>query len=184
MENATVKGPIFIGARKWILENMKSGWDNILAAMPEADQPFWKTFNILPISQVPAVHYSNMYNAFLKLWDEETFQTCAGAVALDDLGTFMRFFMRIGSPGMTFSHFPKAYRQYFNIGEFKILSQDAEAGEAELAGADVYGQGGCSGTLGWTRRALEYSGAKQLKVWHPECRFKGQNRCLLKFTWA
>jgi hypothetical protein len=41
----------------------------------------------------------------------------------------------------------------------------------------------CTSSIYWTGSALEYSGAKNLRVDHPECIFKGGSRCYFVYTW-
>lgn len=91
--------------------------------------------------------------------------------------------MKLGSPGLTVKGFPGAYKQYFSSGGVRILSSTSNSAEIELTGAEAYGQGVCSATLGWTRMALEYAGAKDIKTEHVECLFHKGKRCLIHYTW-
>ena len=104
-------------------------------------------------------------------------------MAFNDLGTIFRFFIKLGTPTFTANSFSGAYRQYFNQGDLTVLKVSAKFAEVELRGAEAYGEAGCSGTLGWTRMALSYAGAKYLRAEQVACRYRGDERCLFHYTW-
>jgi len=182
--NATVKGLIFIGVKKWFAENKPTeDFERFIKTFPENERDFWTKSTVMPISKVPASLYINTYKAFCTLWSEALFQTVAATVAFNDLGTFMRIFIKLGTPAFTANSLSGAFKQYFNVGEFKIVSVTSHAAEFELIGAEAYGEAGCSGTLGWTRMALEYAGAKHLVADHSDCRYHGRGRCVFRYKW-
>jgi hypothetical protein len=181
--DATVLAPIFIGTRKWFLKNRPNEWKAFVQEFPENEREFWMNDDLLQASALPASLYTHTYDVVVKLWNEDTFQEIAGAVALEDMGAFMRFFVKMGTPSFTVKMLPGAYKQYFNTGELKVLKVDSRSAQIELVGAGVYGRGGCCGTQGWTRRVLQHVGAKKLADSQPQCRFRGQTRCLIEFAW-
>jgi hypothetical protein len=182
--NATVKGLIFIGAKKWFAENKSPAeFEKFVQAFPENERDFWTKSTLMPITKVPASIYCNMYKIISAQLGELVFRTIAATVAFNDLGTFMRIFIKLGTPAFTANSFPGAFKQYFSAGEFKAVNVASHAAEFELLGAEPYGEAGCSGTLGWTRMALEYAGAKNLIADHAECRFHGRTRCVFRYRW-
>ncbi len=181
---ATVKGLVFIGAKKWLHENKSAAeFEAFVKTFPESEKEYWLKEKLMPISKVPASAYVNTYKAICAQWDDATFQKVAATVAFNDLGTFMRIFIKLGTPAFTANSLPGAYKQYFSVGEFKVIQVSSHSAEFELSGAEAYGQAGCSGTLGWTRMALEYAGAKNLKADHSECKNQGKKKCVFKYTW-
>ncbi len=139
---------------------------------------------ILPMTKYPARIYCQMYEFTAKNFGAQAFQEAAAHTAFKDLNASMRFFMKIGSPAFVAKRFPQSWSHYFSAGTFSILKLTSNTMEAALDGAEVYGLGGCQGTIGWTRMALEYAGAKNLQIEHPECAVKGKSRCLLNYKWS
>jgi hypothetical protein len=182
--NATFKGLIILGAKKWFAENKSpEEFETFVKAFPENEREYWTKAKVMPISKIPASMYVNLYKIICTMWSDELFQKIGGAVALNDLGTILRIFIKIGTPSFTAKSFPNSYKQYFNVGEFKTISMTSNSAEFELIGAEPYGQAGCSGILGWSRMALEYAGAKQLTIDHSECLNRGKKHCVFKYAW-
>lgn len=188
VSDAKVKGLIFLGARRWMTATYgEDGFRSFLAKLSDEDRAPWTSGIILPVSWLPARAYVSMYEAQEALWgsgDGRHFQRAAAAVAFDDLSTVMKVFMKMGSPAFVAKRFPMAWDRYFDTGAFRLLEQGTNTLEASLEGARAYGEAGCAGTIGWSRQALEYAGAKGLHVEHPECAFAGGSRCLLRFSWS
>ncbi len=182
--NATVKGLIFLGVKTLFAENKTpKEFEKFVLAFPESEQEVWTGNNLLPISRIPASVYIHMYEVICAQYDDPFFQQLAAAVAFNDLGTVMRIFVKLGIPAFTANLFSNAYKHYFNVGELDRINVTLHTAEFELVGADPYGEAGCSGTLGWTRMALEYAGAKELQAEHTDCRYHGSQRCLFRYNW-
>jgi hypothetical protein len=181
---ATVKGLIFLGVKNWFVEKKTpDDFKKFVQAFPPAEQRYWGKSKLMPASRVPASVYVNTYRIICSQMDEATFQRIAGTVAFNDLGTVFRIFIKLGTPAFTANSFPGAYRQYFNVGKLNSIRVTPKSAEFELTQGEAYGEAGCSGTLGWTRRALEYAGAKYLRADHATCRYHGGDRCLFRYTW-
>ncbi len=187
-EGAKVKGLIFGGARRWMLETRgQSGFDAFLEALPEEDRALWTESIILPVSWMPARMYRSMYEAEEALWgtgDGRIFQEAAAKVALDDISTVMKILMKLGSPSSVASRFPAVWERYFDTGRLALVRSERRAAELDLdEAAQVYGKAGCQGTIGWVGEALRYAGAKDLRVEHTGCAFEGGPRCAFRATW-
>lgn len=186
-EQPQVKGLIFLGARRWMTRRYgEAGFDAFLAALPESERELWTSGIILPMSWLPASAYVALYEAQESLWgtgDGRLFQEGAAAVAFDDLNSVMKLFMKLGSPAFVAKRFPTVWDRYFNGGALRLLAIEARAMDAVVENAEGYGKAGCHGTMGWTRQALTYSGAKNLRIEHTECVFEGGNRCLFRCVW-
>jgi len=181
---ATVKGLIFLGVKNWFVEKkLPEDFERFVQALPVHEQKYWIKSKILPTSRIPASVYINMYKVICAQLNEATFQKIAGTVAFNDLGTVFRLFIKLGTPTFTANAFPGAYKQYFNQGDLSSIKVAAKSAEFELLGAEAYGEAGCSGTLGWTRMALSYAGAKYLRAEQTTCRYRGGERCLFHYTW-
>ncbi|MFA5260563.1 MAG: hypothetical protein WC450_04980 [Candidatus Omnitrophota bacterium] len=184
---ATVKGLIINGIIRFLKEKYgEAGVHKFLDKTPEEDRQGWTGQQILAVSWVPAVIYKNAYGTMESIWgngDGKIFEECAGVVAFYDLNTTMKFFMKIGSPGFVAQRFPSVWKKYFSAGVAKILHITGHQMEIVLEGAEEYGAAGCAGTLGWTRAALEFAGAKNLKLIQKQCIRNGAPRCHYFYSW-
>lgn len=181
---AIVKGQLFVGMQKWFEEKRTSEETNAFYShLPEelASQLLKNRINF--VSRIDAKYFVACYNVLTELWDTDTFKEIAAYIAFSDLSTVLKFFMKIGTPNLTALNFPHAWRNYFSVGEYKIVSSKSRFLEAVLVGADVYGKGGCDGALSWTREALNYSGAQNNRVEEVECVFRGDKRCRFICQW-
>ena len=185
---ATVKGLIFLGGLDYLLKTYgEEKYQQYVSYMPEEAQQKIKSKQILPISQLPASWYIGLMDAYIKIWGEkegiDAFQKGAAAVAFKDLGTVMKFFMKIGSPSITGSKFPTSYSRYFSHGKITITAHSSTSLNLRLEDAKDYGRAGCLGSLGWMKEALSYSGARDLIARHDECVFAGKPACTFSFKW-
>lgn len=184
---ATVKGLIINGTIRFLKETYgEAGFQKFLDKTPEEDRKVWTEQQILAVSWVPAVIYKNAYETIESIWgngDGKTFEKVAGIVAFYDLSTTMKFFMKIGSPGFVAQRFPSVWKKYFSAGVARILHITGNEMEIVLEGAEGYGLAGCAGTLGWTRAALEFAGAKNLKLTQKQCLRNGDSRCHYVYLW-
>ena len=184
---ATVKGLVVNGIIRFLQEKYgDAGVKKFLDHTPPDDRKVWTERQILAVSRVPAAIYKNAYHTMETLWgtgDGKIFEEGAGVVAFYDLNSVMKFFMQIGSPSFVAQRFPSVWRQYFSVGTVKILQLNEQHLEMVLEGAEEYGAAGCSGTLGWTRAALKFAGAKNLELTHTECTRRGNTRCLYVYNW-
>ena len=187
MPESQVKGLIFQGARRWMLRRYgEAGLESFIAKLPEPDRALWTSDIILPMSWLPASAYTSMYEAQESLWgtgDGQLFQEAAAAVAFDDLSSVMKLFMKLGSPSFIAKRFPTVWDRYFSGGRYRVITLGSNELVAEVEDARAYGEAGCHGTMGWTRQALTYSGAKSLRIEHTECVFAGAARCVFRCAW-
>lgn len=187
LEPAAVKGLIFLGARRWMTRTYgEQGYLRFLETQPPEHRSYWTDSLILPVSWIPAALYVSLFEGEERLWgtgDGRLFQRAAAAVAFDDLSGVMKLFMKVGTPSFIASRFPAIWRRYFSAGELRVEESQPHRLEIELDGARPYGTAGCQGTLGWTRQALEYAGARDLRIDHPECLFAGSRHCIIRYAW-
>ena len=184
MEEATVKGQLLLGAKRYIRDKFgAAGYNKFMQNQTPEDRVLWEEKPMLPVSRVPVRLFIGLYETFVKIWSEKAFAVAAAEVAFYDLNSIMKLFMKMGSPSFVGSRFPKIWHQYFNQGEMKIIKQDEHSLTLQLLNAETYGKGGCEGAVGWTGKALEFSGAKNLKVSQTQCGFKGASHCVIEYSW-
>ena len=187
--SATAKGLIFIGTQTWFREQQSTEiYQEFLSYLPQEDQEYWRNRAFLASSKLPASMYENMHIAFMRLWGKDgaqIFRDVAGKVAFRDLGSVLKILMKLGTPTYIASRFPTAYNRYFDQGTFRIVPPRNGANlSAVLEDAKAYGVSVCDGCIGWTHQALTYAGAKDLRVEHSICAFKGHPLCEYNYFWS
>jgi uncharacterized protein (TIGR02265 family) len=76
----------------------------------------------------------------------------------------MKVLMRIGTPHFVLNRFPRVWHHYFSHGELTVEEGGECSAEVIIRGAGVYGSAATEGSFGWMQGALEYAGAKGVKV--------------------
>lgn len=183
----SVKGLIFSGTREWILkQHGKRGLQDFLKELSPSERELWSSDKMPQVAWYPAELYLHLYEVCNRLWGEgreNTFIQGARYVAQKDFSSFIKLFLKIGSPSFVAGQLPSAWRHYFNTGLVNIIYKNANMLSFELVGAGVYGRAGCQGAIGWTTAVLEFAGAKNL-IWdHPKCVDDGQPSCVINYHW-
>ncbi len=183
----SVKGLIFSGTREWIISQYgRTGLKDFLGELSPSEKELWSVGKMPQVAWYPAELYLHLYEVCNRLWGEgkeDAFIQGARFVAQKDFSTFMKLFLKIGSPAFVAGQLPSAWRHYFNAGLVNIIYKSATMLSLELVGADVYGRAGCLGTIGWTSAVLEFAGAQNL-VWdHPKCVADGHASCVINYHW-
>lgn len=187
-KSGSVKGLIFKNTKTWLLKEYgNKGLNDFVKSLPVEEQLFWIGPEISPVAWWPAQMFDHVYEIVNKLWgkkDPDVFKKGAAFVAFQDLSKIMKMFMKLGSPSTIAGRFPLVWRHYFDTGMVRIINKTTNSISIEIIGAAGYGLAGCTSAIGWTTMALEYSGAKNLKVEHPRCIFNdGHSTCLVQYAW-
>ena len=182
--DAIVKGQMFITAKKWAEtqseEKKKMFYQKV---SPELLKRLENNYVGL-VTPIEAKYYIEWVDVAIEVYGEDSIKKVSDFIAVENLSTFLKFLMKIGSPSYIASNFPKAHRLYFNQSEINIMKLNKKNLALELVNGEVYGKGMCIGLQSWVSKALEYSGAKKLQSSHSECKHKGQERCVFVFHWS
>lgn len=168
----TVRGALLAGLKKWLLATHgPAGLDAVLAEVPRADHRTWKRAALVSTSHFPATAIRRFGDAVVKVWgngDPRCLRDVGAFVAFDDLATYLKVAMKLGSPSFVASRFPKIWSHYFNAGSLTVTARDAKRVLVELMDWQPYGDIAAFGAEGWMRAALVYSGAHHVVVEHAE----------------
>jgi hypothetical protein len=136
------------------------------------------------ITRYPAEIYRCLYDFMLKTFGAvDAFREAAAFCAFNDLGRGMKMLMWLGSPAMTAQKLAAGGQRYFSVGGYQMDNITSKSCRLTERGHTVYGLGSCQGTEGWTRKALEYAGARNLKITHQQCEHQGADACVMLYTW-
>jgi hypothetical protein len=187
MAEEYVLGVIFTKLKIFITEKFGAHeYERFLSLLPEEDRTFLHDGQLKPISKVPAHVYKTVSEIMVKQigqGDPSVFYDYAAKVAMEDLNAAMRFFMKLGTPEFTGRKFDGVYSHYFSKGVWSTVESTSKSLVSKLVDTEPLGEGICWGSFGWTKAALKYSGAKNLRTAHPECVFHGGKQCLFTYHW-
>lgn len=166
----TVRGALIVGMKKWLDETHgATGLRTLQAHLPEHEREMWDTGIVVHTARYPASCFRNFGEAAVKLWgrgDPNYLRGVGAFVAFNDLGTYMKIMMRLGSPSFVIRRFPRVWSHYFSDGSLHTNELGERHAFVEIRNWQPYGELGVYGAHGWMKAALEYSGAKRTSVRH------------------
>lgn len=147
---------------------------------------------ILPNSWYPVRLWNTLADRYVTLFgagDMQSFRAVAEQIAEEDLHTFFKVLLKLGSPAMVIRRASSLWERYFDEGTMDATElgpshfhvrltapRDAERGAGRVT---------CSvGVPAWQERALRTAGGKGVRAAHVSCRFKGALACEYDVTWA
>jgi len=112
-----------VGLKKWLLETHgQAGLERLLAALPTSDHATWDGPLLIHTSQHPADLFLRFGDAVLKIWagDDRQYIANVGAyIAMNDLASYMKVLMKLGTPAFVASRFGRIWSHYFSAGEMR-----------------------------------------------------------------
>ena len=107
-----------------------------------------------------------------------------------DLLPVFNMFINLKDPVFVLQNAPSIWNRYFNTGKMAIELSDAENKHFQYSlteGVDenIYsGEAICRhGTVTWIKTALEITGAQNIEITHPDCRYRGDQKCSYDVKW-
>ena len=115
-------------------------------------------------TRVQASELAVVATAMIDIWGVEAFHEAAAHVAISDLTSYMKLFLKVGTPAFVVRRLPRVLSHYCSHGELVVESSGDGRAKLSVHGVGCYGPAITQGAVGWIRAALEMSGAKQLEL--------------------
>lgn len=147
---------------------------------------------ILPNAWYPVRLWNSLVDRYVTLFgagDAQSFRLVAEQIAEDDLHSFFKVLLKLGSPAMVLRRASSLWERYFDEGTMDaaelgptrfhirlMAPRDAERGAGRVTCA--------VGVPAWQDRALRTAGARSVRTAHVSCRFKGALACEYDVTWT
>lgn len=147
---------------------------------------------ILPNGWYPVRLWNVLVDRYVTLFgagDAHSFRPVAEQIGGDDLHTFFKVLLKLGSPAMVLRRSSSLWERYFDQGtmdsvelgptRFQIrlsAPRDAERGPGPVTCA--------VGVPAWQERVLRDAGGRGVRTAHVSCRFRGAPVCEYDITWA
>jgi len=182
----TIKGQVLIQLKAHLQERfgekLFKKWLSILT--PE--EYVLVTAKLMPVSRIEAPLYDKLYRHGKMLFGGGTGEYYIPAfeyVGDKCLNSFMKFFIRMGTPAFVAHNAPLVWSHFFDTGRMLKVGGTSNSVELLSEGGEAYGEGLCFGIMGFGRMAILMSGGNNPRISHSECIYKNQSRCFFRFEW-
>lgn len=167
-EQPFVRGALLLGIQTWFKSELSSTAQESFSTKLQAGVAHLITDrSVVNQSKIPADQFRLLCDEMIATWGLDGprgFHAIIGCIALSDLRGYMKVLMRVGTPLFVLNRFPRVWHHYFSHGELSVEEGGERSAEVCIRGAGVYGTAAIEGSFGWMQGALEYSGAKGVRV--------------------
>ena len=163
----TVRGVVLLGLFDWVrATHGEPGVEAVLAALSASIRPRYEgpRPKLIATTPVAASELAEVAAAIIDGWGRASFEQAAAHVALSDLSSYMKLFLKVGSPAFIVRRLPRVLNHYASTGVLEIESCDAGRARMHIRDVAAYGRAMNVGTIGWVRAAPEVSGAHGVDV--------------------
>jgi len=115
------------------------------------------------------------------LGPEDFYERCGRGIVAYEMSVFMRFALRLTTPIGVLERATEAWRKVHSDGTWSWSGEEG-AIMAILVGFPTK-PGYCRFLSAYFKRLFELTGARDVKIEHPECSARGQRRCAYRATW-
>jgi uncharacterized protein (TIGR02265 family) len=180
-----IKGSVVKSRLAFVEEHSgKEGVQTVLAALPEADRK--ALASVMTIKWYPLDLGTRLDDAIVRVLGggrSEFFERLGAASAEKNLTTVHKAFVTAGDPHAFLARTPAIYSMYYEKGRREYQKTGDKSAVLTTYDAEVFSAPDCLTIVGWHRRALEMSGAQNVRVVEEECRAKGGAVCRYAIAW-
>ena len=185
---STVGGNIILARRAFVVDRGGQAlWDRILAKLPEAYSAQLQR-TLLVTSRYPLEIGLRLDEAIAaELYPgepERAFLELGRASADLNLGGPHKAFVRKGDPHHLLSFTETIYSYYYGEGRRTYAKTGPTSAVLTTYDAPPSTPADCLTVVGWHGRALELSGAREVKVVEVLCRSRGDAQCEYHLSWS
>ena len=188
------KGSTFIYSRQYIINNDGEGiWLKTIESLTDEEKDFCKA-DLSPHEWYPVYMLNKVFRSYDKIVGSGDYRAVipiAKYIAEKDLLPVFDIFVNLKNPAFVLQNIPSIWNRYFDTGKVNFEIADAEKKHFQYSledGVDenrYSGQAICKyGTTVWIETALKITGAKNIEVGHPKCRYDNNPVCLTEVRWG
>lgn len=185
--NSRIKGTVIISRLNMVRQQGgQARVDEVLKRLPPEDQALLRRL-ILPINWYPFELNLRLDAAIADVLSPEdrarAFMEMGRASAEENLKGAQHVFVRPGDPQFLLSQAPQIYRFYYAVGSRTYEKTGPKSAILRTFGAENVTETDCLTIVGWHQRAIELSGGRAVRVFHPRCVAKGAPHCEYSCSW-
>ncbi len=183
IEKKTMKGIGFFNVHNYVTNTQgEDKWDDVLRRLSQEDQ--------MRIRSAVAVGWYelDLFGRLLRAVDAScgngdlSLLSEVGAYeAEQDFNRISRVFVRVLSPMALFKMERRLWRHFQSHGKVRLIQ--AEGGIDTILDDWGTDEALCLELVGYVVRLIEFKGGKAVHARHPECRGRGDSRCLSQYRW-
>jgi len=188
MPEGTVGGNIILARRTFVLDTGGTDlWERVLARLPEDDASQLRR-TLLVTSTYPLALNLRLDEAIARtLYPDEpgrAFREMGRKSADVNLGGTQRAFVKQGDPHHLLGFTETIYAFYYGEGRRTYEKTGPTSAVLTTYDAPASTPGDCATVVGWHERALELSGAHEVRVVESKCRNRGDPVCQYELSWS
>jgi len=181
---AKTKGVGATNCRSFVVKRFgEEGWAKVLAELSVDDQDDLRA--IIPVGWYPLALYARLLRAIDAVCgggrDMQVLYELGRFSAEHDLTTIHRMFLRFANPAYIIEKTGELWRRFHDTGTWEVTREPGGV-TAVLTGWGYVDEALCVQLTGYTTRALELAGAKNVVMDHARCRARGDKECRFRGT--
>ncbi|NTV53365.1 MAG: hypothetical protein HGA76_10195 [Candidatus Firestonebacteria bacterium] len=184
---ANVKGAAWLCNYDYFLKlGGPEGMQRVKAALKPEDQNILNTL-ILPSTWVDwgfLMRFKILADKLLGKGDSYHVKQASIYTAQQALGGIHRVFIKLATPQFIIARTGQIWRQYYDCGTAEVVKQTKTGGTLMLGGMPDIPLYHEMDNLPYMEEALRMSGSKKVTSTQSKCMARGDDCCLLEFTWA
>ncbi len=180
--SAQIRGTTLMSFRAYVEKTYgEGGFRRVLSALPAEDRAPFEGI-VLASAWYPVQAFVRAIGVATAAFGLELPERYGEFGAEYEIGRFFRFILRFSSPGWLFDRGTRVWRGTHSTGAWEIERKERFL-RGSLASFAVLDPRYCRVLVGWIRRAALMTGARSVKVEHPQCRCNGAPACVFELSW-
>lgn len=100
------------------------------------------------------------------------------------LKTVYKIFFKVADVSFILKKASQVFSNYYDSGHMETVKNEGKSATLVLTGFDQPSIHFCDRLMGWMERTVELTGAREVKMTHPKCRVRGDDRCEYRGDWS
>lgn len=100
------------------------------------------------------------------------------------LKTVYKIFFKVADVGFILKKASQVFSNYYDSGKMETVKNEGKSATLVLTDFDQPNHHFCDRLLGWMERTVELTGAREVRMTHPKCRMRGDDRCEYRGDWT
>ena len=179
----SMKGVGLVNVRSYVLTHHGAEqWNLVLAALGPEDRE--SASGALAVGWYDVGVFARLLHAVDSVCgrgDLRLMDAVGAYEAEQDFNRVLRVFLRVLSPSQIFKAEARLWKHFQDSGDWNTVKVEGGM-DAALSGWSV-DEALCAELAGYLAKLVEYTGGKNVKVRHSECRARGAERCVFQYRW-
>ncbi len=167
MAEVMAKGPNFVFAKKFILQEYKADiWVKLLASVPSDVATIWRDTPLVT-SSYPFGAFKSMVTSLSKVSGrQEEVETARlyEYIAENSLNVLYKIFFQLANPSFVIKNYPMLWSRFFDAGRVKVLVAGKGHAIVKFTLPEIFLDWLSPACRGYSKKAVEMGGGKDLTI--------------------